>query len=448
MTRFRFVHAADIHLGYQQYNLDARANDFARAFLDVVEYAREEHVDFVLLAGDLFHRSSADAWMLKQATHGLHLLREVDIPIVAVEGNHDTQHTRKNLSWMEYLCDQDLLCLLNVQVAANNYSSLAPFDPQERRGSWIDLAGARIYGMKYYGAATPRLLENVRQDLVAGPAGYTIAMLHAGIEGQVPHLHGGLTLGQLEPLRSNVDYIALGHVHKRLAMDDWIFNPGSTETNSMEEAEWPHGFFDVRVDTESHPKHQVIAVGTPQLRPFHRISIAADGSESLDRFVESVEETIGGHGSIPEKAVIELQLGGIAGFKRQDLPIERLRSVVEGRFSPLTVRVRNNLVPPGLVTAPRGERLRRAEVERSVIEQLVHQRAEYRANVAAWTGLVLDVKNMAAGRDTPAHIADHVRESLCKMSAAEPVDRNDVIPVEDEPLGGEPPCYAHLFEDW
>ena len=37
--RFRFIHAADIHLGYEQYNLTARANDFARAYLAMIDYA-------------------------------------------------------------------------------------------------------------------------------------------------------------------------------------------------------------------------------------------------------------------------------------------------------------------------------------------------------------------------------------------------------------------------
>jgi DNA repair exonuclease SbcCD nuclease subunit len=106
--RFRFIHAADIHLGYEQYNLPARADDFARAHFGMVEHAVSVGADFVLIAGDLFHRANADAWTLKQATHGLNLLRQAKIPVVAIEGNHDAQHYRKNLSWLEYLCDQDL----------------------------------------------------------------------------------------------------------------------------------------------------------------------------------------------------------------------------------------------------------------------------------------------------------------------------------------------------
>src|SRR5438270_13862914 len=97
-------------------------------------------------------------------------------------------------------------------------------------------------------------------------------MLHSGLEGQVPGMHGGLSPGQIAPFRETVRYLALGHVHKRLMEDDWVFNPGSTETNSFEEIDWPHGFFDVEVTGGPSPAHTVTPVETPALRGFRRIS--------------------------------------------------------------------------------------------------------------------------------------------------------------------------------
>ena len=430
--RFRFIHAADIHLGYEQYSLSARANDFAKAYFAMVDYAAQVRADFVLIAGDLFHRANADAWTLKQATHGLVKLRKARIPVLAIEGNHDAQHYRKHLSWLEYLCDQELLSLLNVSTAPSGLKSLVPFDPEERRGSWLDLAGARIYGIKYYGAMTARTIDEVHEQIEPGPEGYSILMLHAGLEGQVPHLHGGLTMGQLEPLRGSVDYLALGHIHKRLYDEDgWIFNPGSTETNSMEELEWPHGFFDVEVDTEASPRHVVRPIETPGLRPFRRVSVSAEGATSLDDFVARVEEKVAGERSIPEKAVIELHLGGVAEFRRQDVPIERLKGAAEVRFAPLLVRVRNTLVPPGIVSVRRSEGMTRAELERQVIEQLVYQQAEYRDSAAAWARLIVEVKNMAAEKDSPANIVDRVRAALRQIEEPAPVgaDSSRAAPV-------------------
>jgi DNA repair exonuclease SbcCD nuclease subunit len=479
--RSHFVHAADIHLGYEQYNLAARANDFARAFQGVVEYTIAAGADFLLLAGDLFHRANADAWMLKQAMAGLADLCRAGIPVVAIEGNHDAQHMRKNLSWLELLCDHELLMLLNLQQAPNGRKLLVPWSPEERRGSYVDLAGMRIYGVKYYGALTSRILEEVRDQIEPGPEGYTILMLHAGIQGQVPHLHGGLTAGDLAGLEPHVDYLALGHVHKRLR-EGWIFNPGSTETNSVEEMDWPHGFFDVTIDTSTPECHEVKPVETAMLRPFHRISVTADDAGSLEEFVRRAEATIEAAAGIEPGAVIELHLGGVAAFRRQDVPLAELTGAVEVRLSPLAVRVRNNLVPPGVVGIRHGERLHREELERQIVEQLVYQQGEYRDRAAAWTRLVLDIKNMDADKDLPASIVDHVRAELRRLQsepneiasagdlveapgvepldpeaveAAAPVSENGkaddapFLTVEnEEPAGGEAPCMAHLFEDW
>src|SRR5690348_13933929 len=104
--QLRFIHAADIHLGYAQYNLDRRADDFALAYFDLVDHTVSAGADFLLIAGDLFHRANTDAWTLKQAIHGLETLRRAGIPVVAIEGNHDAQHYHKHLSWMQFLCDQ------------------------------------------------------------------------------------------------------------------------------------------------------------------------------------------------------------------------------------------------------------------------------------------------------------------------------------------------------
>lgn len=411
--RLRFVHAADIHLGYEQYNLPKRADDFARAYFGMVEHAITVRADFVLIAGDLFHKANTDAWTLKQATHGLQQLRDAGIPVVAIEGNHDVQHHHKNLSWMEFLCDQNLLILLNVDRSASGLFTAVPFE--EGRGTWIDLAGARIYGVKYYGAATARVLEQIAGDVEATP--YTILAVHAGMEGQVPHMHGGLTRPQVNVLRPHVDYLALGHVHKRLEEEDWIFNPGSTETNSMEEMDWPHGFFDVTVDTDSTRKHTVTPVPTPTLRPFRRISVNADDAHSLDDFVERVDEAIAGAKDIPEGAVVELHLGGVAEFRRQDVPLERLKSTAQTALSPLVVRVRNTLIPPGIVRNTSRERLSRADLERQIVEHLVYQHAEYRDRASAWARLILEVKRMAVEGDIPANIADHVQRQLSALSA-------------------------------
>ena len=60
VTPIRFMHIADIHLGYRQYNLFERFKDFGKAFRQIINIAIEKKVDFIICAGDLFDRDSID----------------------------------------------------------------------------------------------------------------------------------------------------------------------------------------------------------------------------------------------------------------------------------------------------------------------------------------------------------------------------------------------------
>jgi hypothetical protein len=153
------------------------------------------------------------------------------------------------------------------------------------------------------------------------------------------------------------------------------------------------------------------------LRPFRRISVTADDAHSLDDFVSRIETEVAAQRDISTGAVIEIHLGGVAHFRRQDVPLERLKSLVQSAYQPLVVRVRNALIPPGIVRNTDRERLTRAELERQIVEHLVYQHAEYRDRASAWARLILEVKRMAVEGDIPANIADHVQRELSVVSS-------------------------------
>ena len=93
--KVEFLHISDVHLGYQQYGHRERFNDFARSFLAAIEYACEQEVEFVLISGDLFHKSAIDPPTLLQAVKILDMLREANIPAVVIAGNHSANNADK-----------------------------------------------------------------------------------------------------------------------------------------------------------------------------------------------------------------------------------------------------------------------------------------------------------------------------------------------------------------
>ena len=251
----RFLHMADCHLGYRQYNNTQRYNDFARAFLDVINRAIIEKVDFVILAGDLFQKRSIQALTLNQAVRGLEKLQDANIPCIAVEGNHELAYQNETIGWMEFLATRRLITLLNVNFEKGS-AQLVPYGTIYKRGnSYIDpMPGIRVHGLKYFGSGIGKALDGYAQALADGNQDgieYTIFIAHAGLEGILSSEAGGVSYRQWSVLQPHVDYLALGHIHRPFDRDGWIYNPGSTETCSMSEAAWPkRGYYLVEVDTD------------------------------------------------------------------------------------------------------------------------------------------------------------------------------------------------------
>ncbi|MEM0010207.1 MAG: DNA repair exonuclease, partial [Candidatus Bathyarchaeia archaeon] len=89
MGGFSFVHVADTHLGYEQYNLSERRDDFDNAFSEVVEKTLELKPSFMIIAGDLFHHARPSNITLERAIRNFRRLKEANIQILVVDGSHD-----------------------------------------------------------------------------------------------------------------------------------------------------------------------------------------------------------------------------------------------------------------------------------------------------------------------------------------------------------------------
>src|SRR5918912_837753 len=159
----KFLHLADIHLGCRRYNLEERTKDFFRAWHEVITtHAIPNRVDFVLIVGDFFDRRNIDPQAMNHAMAGLTLLKDAGIPVIAIEGNHDQHHATSDFrddkgerthSWLRSLSDWGYLKLLEPSLDAERRMAFVPWDEDEKIGSYIDIAGARIFGSYWYGAS-------------------------------------------------------------------------------------------------------------------------------------------------------------------------------------------------------------------------------------------------------------------------------------------------------
>jgi exonuclease SbcD len=92
-----FLHAADIHLdsplkGLERYEnapVERIRGATRRAFTGLIDLAIEKRVDFVLIAGDLYDGEWRDYNTGLYLVRQLGRLREQQIPVFLIAGNHD-----------------------------------------------------------------------------------------------------------------------------------------------------------------------------------------------------------------------------------------------------------------------------------------------------------------------------------------------------------------------
>ena len=101
----KFAHIADVHLGaFRQQVL--RDLNF-KAFESALEECSRTGVDFVIIAGDLFHTALPDLAVVDSAVKKLRELQAKGIPTYVVYGSHD--YSPSETSVIDVLCSAGVL---------------------------------------------------------------------------------------------------------------------------------------------------------------------------------------------------------------------------------------------------------------------------------------------------------------------------------------------------
>ncbi|MCL4372580.1 DNA repair exonuclease [Candidatus Parvarchaeota archaeon] len=84
----KFMHVGDTHIG-QVYKNDTRNNDIKEAFIQMVDYAISEKIEFIVHSGDLFDSGNPPLDSLLFVTDELNRLKTAGIPLFIIPGSHD-----------------------------------------------------------------------------------------------------------------------------------------------------------------------------------------------------------------------------------------------------------------------------------------------------------------------------------------------------------------------
>lgn len=412
----KFLHIADVHLGCTRYQLPESQRDFFDAWIDVLrKYAIDGNVDFVLMAGDFFHKRQIPPETMNYAFAGLSLLKDHGIPVVSIEGNHDQKHTDTEYSWLRSLENWGLIKLLEPRNIDGKFI-YEPWDPDSDnyvRGGYIDIGRARIFGSAWYGAsanwAIPMLTKAIGERRRDGA--FHILMLHTDVEGHQTHPIPALTLANLKELKAVTDYVAIGHTHMCFEIDNWAFNPGSLEITKIDEFQETRGAWLVEVgdDDSVHATH----VRDYVQRPFQRLGFDVSGIADPKIVTSGVFEKVAESARVAEEGkpapIIEITLRGQLGFPNSLLETQKMRDEVQKRTGALHVRVKNHTVPLDYAVAPDlDDDASRGQLERRVIEDLIMRDNRYKSRSEAMADAVIGAKQMVLSDEEPEKIADFI----------------------------------------
>ncbi len=263
----RLLHTSDWHLGRSLHRADLRAAQ--SAFLDhLVEVARAEKVDAVLVAGDIYDRAVPPVDAVELCEDALLRLHDTGARIVLISGNHDSA---RRLGFGSGLLDK-----AGVHLRTRPSALARPVLLEDAHGP------VAVYGVPYLEP------DAVRAELPeAGPAqesapeqaprghagvlGHAVACIRAdadarGICRRVVMAHGWVTGGA--PSESERDitvggvgqvpaelfggfaYVALGHLHGQQTVAGHLRYSGSPLPYSFSEASHRKGSWLVELDED------------------------------------------------------------------------------------------------------------------------------------------------------------------------------------------------------
>ncbi len=187
----KILHSADWHLDSPIQGRSPEQTALLRQSLlqipgKVASICRRENCDLVLLAGDLF-----DGQYSQSGYRALYdALQEMAVPVFITPGNHDP--AIPGSPWLTEVWPENVHIFKHAAIESVALPAL----------------DCRIYGFGFESMECPGLLENFRADQTET---YAIGVFH-GDATQTSSPYCPITALQVE--QSNLDYMALGHIHK------------------------------------------------------------------------------------------------------------------------------------------------------------------------------------------------------------------------------------------
>jgi exonuclease SbcD len=301
-------------LGYSQYGLEARRQDFDNAFKELVEKTIELKPDFMIIAGDLFHQARPSNITLENTIRSFKRLKDANIPVLTVDGSHDSAPNTITGTILWPLDSAGLIHHL----------------PRHSGACWSKPECCYVYGIPNFHnkqkteEALPKFMEEnppAPQEKVCN-----IFVFHAAVD--LPSVKPPYIEAEVSPeqLPDGFDYYAAGHVHEQYLgkfKSGLLAYSGCTETTDYREAKYSKGFLHVTVNERGKINPQFVELSSPRKFVVCEQEFSGMASSKITEFAAQLVRDADSEG-----AIIIPVLKGIlqAEASRVEIDIAKIRS--------------------------------------------------------------------------------------------------------------------------
>lgn len=290
MTSFRFIHAADLHLGSPLSGLALKDRQIAErfaaagrdAFTALIDSAIERSVDFMVIAGDVYD----GAW--RDNSVGLFFNREIArlsraaIPVYFLRGNHDAES------------------IVTRTIAMPE--GVHEFSTRQPETFTIDALKVALHGQGFADRVANDNLALSYPPAVAGH--FNIGVLHTSLSGRPPHaVYAPCTPTDLAS--RGYDYWALGHVHafEEVSADPLTLYPGNLQGRNIRET-GDKGAVLVTVE-DGRPRYERIILDRAR---FEAISVTIEPDMKESDILQAVETALAALSDAANERPVALRL--------------------------------------------------------------------------------------------------------------------------------------------
>ena len=354
------VHTADVHIGVENYGIpdpetrsSSRLKDFLNTLDEVVDYSITQDADLVLFAGDQYKSRNPSQTHQREFAYRISKLANSGIQVFLLAGNHDSPNIPGPATALDIFSALDVK---NVHIANSLETHLiktksGPIQivalPWIRKGQFmssIDESDESLSNEDLKASIEEKITTAVKHLAKSlDPTIPSVLAGHVSVDSATTSSEKSMMLGKDYVLLKSaialpeLDYIALGHIHKHqiLNTSPKIVYPGSLQRIDFGEEKDVKGFCAITLDTSQTLQNRETSFNFIPVNARKFVTIRIDINDSEHNPMDKIFRSIDTYEI--ENAIVQVFIETPAN-KSQDINETKIRSYLANAHFVATVR--------------------------------------------------------------------------------------------------------------